>query len=430
MKPIVLTNKTRVHLVPFSGTQAVTVLVLFRVGSRNEALPVWGGSHFVEHLMFKGTTRRPKTLDISRILDQYGAEYNAYTGKDVTGYYVKIDAAQAATAVDLLHDMLFHSKFDATEMTREKKVIIEEIKMYEENPLMHLEDLLEEAMFDGHTLGRNIAGTAKSMMDMKRADVLAYRDHFYRPENMVVVLAGKVPVNTRGLIEKTFGRVKGQTSTSAPRVVGPSLPAVEAAFEPRKTMRVRIQNKPVEQIPLAFGFPTVGRGHKDSEAIKLLASILGGTMSSRLFVEVRERRGLCYSIRAASDAYDEVGTFQIRAGLDRARLALASKVIWSEIQKVVRAGVTARELAMAKDHVRGATTLSLEDSSDRAEFYGRQELFLGSVKSPEEKLKAFDRVTRADVHRVARAIFVKSRMSVSAIGPFESEKAFLKLLAL
>ena len=138
MKKFLFTNGARVILAPFEGTQAATVLVLFRVGSRQEDLNVWGGSHFVEHLMFKGTTRRPKTVDISKILDRYGAEYNAYTGKDATGYYAKIDASHLEVAVDLLHDMLFHSTFKAEEMTREKKVIIEEIKMYEENPIMHL----------------------------------------------------------------------------------------------------------------------------------------------------------------------------------------------------------------------------------------------------------------------------------------------------
>lgn len=421
LKAHFLKNGARVHLVPVDGTLATTILVIFKVGSRNESLPVWGGSHFVEHLMFKGTKRRPKTIDISKELDRYGAEYNAYTGKDLTGYYVKIESGRIDLAVDLLHDMLFHSKFDATEIKREKGVIIEEIKMYEENPVMHIEDLLEEAMFDGHVLGRNIAGTAASMTAMKRQDVIAYHRQYYAPENMVVVMAGKVPKDALAMINERFGKVGKRM--------------VKRSDEPFATIagsgyRTRIQNKPVEQIQVAFGFPTPGRAHKDMEALKLLATILGGTMSSRLFIEVREKRGLCYHVRAVMDAYDDVGVFAIRAGLDAKRLREASKVIMHEVAKVVKNGVSAKELAMAKDNIRGATMLQLEDSSASAEFVGRQELFLKEAATAEERLAKFDAVTRADVLHVAREVLDTSQMSVAGIGPFENEAAFLKQLGL
>ena len=187
-----LKNGMRVHLVPFTGTDAATVLVLTKVGSRYEDDKVWGGSHFIEHLMFKGTKRRPNTIDISKTIERYGALYNAYTGKDLTGYYVKIDGDKSDVAIDLLHDMIFHSKFDAREMNRERGVIIEEIKMYEENPIMHIGDLIEEAMFDGSTLGREIAGTPETMRTMKRSDLIAYRDRYYVPSEMVVVVAGAI----------------------------------------------------------------------------------------------------------------------------------------------------------------------------------------------------------------------------------------------
>jgi predicted Zn-dependent peptidase len=411
MKSFTFTNGTRVHLVPFSGTQAVSLLVLFGVGSREESDKVWGGSHFIEHLMFKGTKRRPKTVDISRVLDRFGAQYNAYTGKDITGYWVKIDGAHAPLAIDLLHDMLFHSTFDDTEMTREKKVIVEEIKMYEENPIMHIEDLLEEALFDGHVLGKNIAGTPSSVLGMQQKDVLEYRDRFYTPRNMVVVMAGRVPTNARALLTSTFGRVPG---TKAPVRDNKSFSMDHMAAG----RRVRIQNKPLDQVQLALGFPTRGRSAKGEEAVKLLATILGGTMSSRLFVEVRERRALCYSVRASHDAYQDVGVFQIRAGLDAKRLSAAWKVMWSQLRKVVKEGVTAQELAMAKDHVRGALALSLEDSSDQAEFYGRQEMWRGLVETPSQRLAQYDRVTRTQVHRAAREILRLDRLAVAAIGPF------------
>jgi predicted Zn-dependent peptidase len=413
-----LKNGTRVHLLPSSGTQAATLLVLFKIGSRNEPLKVWGGSHFIEHLMFKGTKKRPETIDISKELDRYGAEYNAYTGKDLTGYWVKIAAEQIPVAVDLLHDMLFNSKFEEAEMTREKKVIIEEIKMYEENPIMHLEDLLEEAMFDGHTLGRNIAGTAKSMTAMKRKDVLAYRDAYYVPENMVIAIAGNVPKNALSLLEKSFGKVKAKP------MVTENVPfTIEGEWQ---QPRVRRQFKQLEQIQVALGFPTPGRDHKDMEALKLLSSILGGTMSSRLFIEVREKRGLCYNVRATVDAYEDVGVLTVRAGLDASRLSLAMKVIVSELHKIAKKGVTPAELKMAKDHVKGATTLRLEDSSNLAEFFARQELFGDKVETAEERLKRFAAVKISDVQRVAREIINFRRVSIAAIGPYKTDADLLK----
>jgi predicted Zn-dependent peptidase len=418
LKSKTLKNGMRYHLVPFSGTQAATVLVLSKIGSRNESDAVWGGSHYIEHLMFKGTKRRPNTIDISKTLDRYGAQYNAYTGKDLTGYYVKIDGEKVDVAIDLLNDMLFHSKFDEEEMNREKGVIIEEIKMYEENPIMHLEDLLEEAMFDGHVLGRNIAGTAKSMTDMKREDVIAYRDKFYLPSEMVVVVAGNVPKNAEELLEETFGSAKDGEEP-------PSIMPFGDTPE-RKTPRIARQEKELEQIQIGIGFPTVKRGHEDMPAINLLANILGGGMSSRLFIEVREKRGLCYSVRASAEAYEDVGMFQVRAGLDAGRLELAAKTIYEELEKIRDKGVTDDELARAKDNVEGSLKLAFENSSNQAEFVARQELFLKEVKTLDEKIESYKKVTQEDVQRVAQEIINFKKISIAAIGPYGSDEALLE----
>lgn len=416
-----LQNGATVVLAPFCGTDAAAILVLFQVGSRFENSKVWGGSHFVEHIMFKGTGRRPRTVDISKELDRYGAQFNAYTGKDLTGYWVKIAAEQLPVAVDLLHDMTFHSKFDVEEIEREKQVIIEEIKMYEENPMMHIEDLLEEAMFDGHVLGRNIAGTPATMKAMQRDDVVAYHSAHYRPENMVIVASGKLPDDFIEQLEKTFGAV-------------PSSGASRSKFDHIESNvlqgRVRFQKKEVEQVQLALGFPTVERGHIDEPALKLLSAILGGTMSSRLFVEVRERRGLCYSVQTGTDAYQDIGMFTVRAGLDVNRLAEAMQVICDELRKVATDGVTSEELEMVKDHVRGGLLLNLEDSASRAEYYGRQALFLNVIQEPNERLKKFDAVTLSDIARVAKQYLVFGRMSLAAIGPFASDDELKKLIPL
>ncbi len=421
LTPKKLANGMRYHLIPFDGTKAATVLVLVRVGSRQEPDSVWGGSHFIEHLMFKGTERRPNTIDISKTLDRYGAQYNAYTGKDLTGYYVKISNEHVDVAVDLLHDMLFHSHFKKEELDRERGVIIEEIKMYEENPMMHIEDLLEDAMFEGSTLGREIAGTPESIRNMDREELIAYRDAHYRPEEMVVVVAGNIPQDTENLLEQTFGAVPSGKEAPPDFEKFPGIPD-------RDVPRVKRQKKELEQIQIAIGFPTVGRGHKDIPAIKLLANILGGVMSSRLFIEVREKRGLCYFVRASSDAYDDVGTFVVRSGLDAKRLDQALETILEELKKVTIEGVTDQELSYAKDNIEGAMNLSLENSSTLAEFVGRQELFLRDVESPEEYLKRFEAVTLEDVHRVAKEVLNFKKMSLAAIGPYDSDESLLKHL--
>ncbi len=416
-----LKNGARVVLAPFAGTEAATVLVMFKVGSRNEDLKVWGGSHFIEHLMFKGTKKRPETMDITRELDRYGAEFNAYTGKDLTAYYVKITGERLPIAVDLLEDMLFHSKYDGKEMTKEKKVIQEEIKMYEENPIMHLEDMLEEAMFDGHVLGRNIAGTSETMTKMKRDDVIKYRDQFYVPENMVLIVSGKVPKDILKLLEAGFGKIAH---------------AKRASFEDvyigtkHSGLPVRRQEKPLEQIQVALGFPIPGRAHDDSYSLKILSTILGGTMSSRLFIQVREKRGLCYTVRASVEQYDDVGLLSVRAGLDAKRLPLAAKTIIAELKKIAKDGVTSKELSDAKEHWRGAFTLQLEDSSARAEFFGRQELFENKVETLDERMNRVNSVKAADVKRVAREFLNPGKMSLAVIGPYKTDEEVMKMFGM
>ncbi len=409
----------RFHLVPFKGTNAVTVLVLSDVGSRYESDRVMGGSHLIEHMMFKGTKKRPTTLDISKELDRYGAEFNAYTGKDVTGYYVKIAGDKAPVAIDLLHDMLFNSKFDSKELKREKQVIVEEIKMYEENPIMHIGDMIEQVMFDGSSLGREIAGTPESVVDMRRADILKYKNEHYSPERMVVVLAGAIPKDAKALLEKTFGSVKvTQDKVRAYETISDRFEAPGA--------RMRTQFKPLKQIQLALGFPTVGREHKDSPALRILSTILGGSMSSRLFIEVRERKGLCYTIRSHVGFYEDVGKFIIQAGLDEKRLDDAVKTIFKELDKIKKHGVTQKELSYTKDHLDGAMQLGLENSSARAEFYGRQELHLGYSKTPEERLKELHAVKRSDIKRVACEVLDLNQLSVAAIGPYKKDKDLKK----
>lgn len=412
----ILENGARLHLIPFAGTDAVTLLVLFKVGSRYETPSLSGASHFIEHLMFKGTKKRPNTVDISRTLDAFGAEYNAFTGKDYTGYYVKIDAQHLPVAADLLHDMLFGSLFEKKELDRERSVIMEEINMYRDNPMMRVDDLLEEVMFRGNTLGWNIAGSHETMRAMKREEIIAYRDSHYVPSRMVLGLAGKVPKDAMALVKKTFGAVK---SKQIPEAYQP-FAGRAAEAEPRFS----VEFKETEQMQLAFGWPSYGFSDKRNAAVSLLSVILGGTMSSRLFIAVRERRGLAYSVRASNGTYDDVGAFTVQAGLDKSRLAEAVKTIRAELKKICKTGVTSAELRAAKDNVRGRMLLRLEDSSERADWYVRQDLFLDKAKSPEERMKDVEGVTRAKVQAAARDILDDKKLSVAVVGPYRDVAEF------
>jgi predicted Zn-dependent peptidase len=412
MKPTVkkLKNGISVILSPQKGAQSMTVFVFCRVGSRYETREINGASHFIEHLMFKGTKRRPNTRVLSRELDQYGANFNAMTSKDFTGYYVKIDAKHGALAVDLLHDMLFHSIYDPKEIKRERGVIIEEINMYEDNPKMHIEDILEEVLFPGSTLGWNIAGPRKVIRDITRKQLLDYRDRYYIPSRLTIALAGNVPANAMELLESTFGKVKQ-----------PSRPA-DAEFKPFCASHplkhpLAIQEKATEQTQVGMAFYGYPWTHPDVHAAKILSTILGGSMSSRLFIQVRERKGLCYAISSFHQPLEDTGLFGIYAGLDRKRLKEAVTTILGEVKKVRTSGVTAEELRRAKDHLRGRITLAFEDSSFQTDWYGKQWMFTGAFDTPEERMKRLDRVTRADVKRVASDLFRRGAMASAVIGP-------------
>ncbi|MBM3204803.1 insulinase family protein [Candidatus Uhrbacteria bacterium] len=243
-----LKNGMQAILIPQKGATSTTVMVFVRVGSRYEKKEINGASHFLEHLLFKGTKKRPDALMISKELDRYGAEFNAYTGKDSTVYYIKMDAAHTPLAIDMLHDMLFHSLFDTKEMDRERGVIIEEINMYEDNPRMHIEDLLEEAAFPGSTLGWNIAGPREVIKKVPRQAIVDYHHAYYIPSRMTVVVAGKVVPETRSLLEKSFGRVSEPKKHLDDAFVPFAVP--EKLSDP-----FRLQSKPTEQVQLALSFP-------------------------------------------------------------------------------------------------------------------------------------------------------------------------------
>jgi predicted Zn-dependent peptidase len=415
-----LKNGIPVLLAPQKTAESMTLLVLFRVGSRYETKDINGASHFIEHLMFKGTEKRPKSEQITQELDRYGAEFNAYTDKDVTGYYVKMDASKTNLAIDLLHDMLFHSRFDKKEIDRERGVIVEEINMYEDNPRMHIDDLLEEIAFPNSTLGWNIAGPREVIRRVTREELMRYHEAYYIPERMTIALTGKVVNGALKMLEQKFGSVR--------RVAGKDRPYEPFQKPEALKKRIAFQDRQTEQVQYALSFHGLKMNDPALPTVNLLATILGGSMSSRLFVEIRERRGLCYSISASHQVREDTGAFLISSGLEKTRVAEASKAIIQELKKISKTLVTSEELRRAKDHLRGRMMLAFEDSATQAEWYGRQWLFQGKMETPEDRLKKIEKVTAAQIRALAKQLFKPEHMAAAVIGPFGKQAHVEKII--
>jgi len=410
-----LKNGANVLLVPQSDTASATTLVMYPLGSRYEPEKLRGVSHYIEHLMFKGTTKRKNTQILTREIDRLGAAYNAFTGKEYTGYYIKADATYLETSLDILSDMLLNSLFDPKEMEREKGPIVEELRMYKDNPMMNIDNIFEELMYNGCPLGRDIGGTEKHVMGFKRPDVLLFRDTYYSPKNMTIVVAGAVSDHVEDMIQNYFGTTKKQ------RPIGKTFkPACFGSV--KKEDRLRIEKKETDQVQLMLGFPGFAHRHKLNPVATVMSSILGGTMSSRLFIQIRERRGLAYHVRSGTENFRDTGHIFVRAGLEAKNVNKAIQVIQDELKKLEEKKVTKRELDDAKTHIRGALTLSLEDSSAQANWYANQALFAPKILTPEDELKKIDTVSTEQIQALAKHVFKINQMRVAMIGNLTKEK--------
>lgn len=416
MNHYTLSNKANIYTVPQADAKSATFLVLYPVGSRYESEKLRGVSHYIEHLMFKGTKKRKNTLTLTREIDRLGAEYNAFTGKEYTGYYIRVNVEYTKVALDILSDMLFHSTFDPKEMEREKTVIVEEIKMYNDNPLMNIDNIFEEVMFKGCRLGDDIAGTAKHVLSYKREDVLAYRDKYYQPSNMHVVIAGAQHEKLGEYIEEYFGTYKDEkkpSKTMSPGIVGPS----------KKEERIIVQRKEIDQAQLMLGFPAFAEADYNNLApLGVLDTVLGGSMSSRLFIKIRERLGLAYMVRSGIEEYHDTGYFYIRVGLDPSKINKAIAAIKKELEKIKDKGVTKRELEDAKTHFRGSLTLAMESSNSLARWYGQMAMSKGKTISPTEWMDRVDSVTQKEVQDIANKVLKENQMRVAIIGNIDKNE--------
>ncbi len=412
----------RVVTVPMPGLESVTITIWVRTGSRNEDEKVGGISHFLEHMVFKGSPKRPTAKDISQAVDAIGGEFNAATSKDWTNFYIKAAKENLETAFDVLSDMVLNPLLKSDEIEREKGTIIQEIRMYEDTPMMRIGDVFEELAFNGNPLGRDTAGIEATVKGIKRDDFVRYRKIHYHSENMLVTVAGGIDQDVvLKLVEKYFDSVKP--------FKGVLFKGQE--FKNKQTKpQFKLQTKKSEQAHLILGFMAEGRGYPARFAQSILSVILGGGMSSRLFIEVRERRGLAYSVRTNADRYQEIGYMGTYAGVNVAKSDEAIKVILDQCYGLSsgKYPVTAKELTKAKGFLKGNLALALEDTHDVSGFYGEQNLFLEKVLTPEEIYKKVDAVTIKDVNFEAKKLFTPSRLNLAIIGPFKDSKKFVQLL--
>ena len=412
-----LANGARVLTAPMSHAQSVSCFLMYSAGSRYERREESGIAHFAEHLFFKGTERRPTARDIATEIDAIGGEFNAFTGKEVTAYYVKCAAETRDVALDVLVDMLRNSRFDADEIEREKGVIVEEMNMYADTPRSYIGNVWERHVYGDQPLGWDIIGTEETIRAATRETFAGYLDRWYRPERMVIGLGGRVGDDVSERLEQLLGDLPAE-ATGTP----------EAVVLPEDGGPVRIHTKQSDQAHLVIGAPSYPHGHPDRYALQLLATVLGGGMSSRLFTEVRERRGLAYYVYCGNNSYADAGTLAAQAGVDLNRIDEAVETIVAELRRVVTESVPADELEKARSFAKGRFVLGLESPHATIMFGLRREVLEGRAIEPDEVLAGLDAVTVEDLERVAAEILGGS-LRLAVIGPFDDPARFERLLA-
>lgn len=428
-----LKNNLTVITAPVKGTKTMTVLVTVGTGSKYEDRRNNGISHFLEHLFFKGTKKRPTPFAVASEADAIGGEFNAFTSKESTSYYMKADSSKSERAIEMLSDMLTNSLFSAEEMEREKGVIIEEINMYYDNPMMHIEDVFEQLLYGDSPAGWSTAGEKELVAKFTREDFIKYFSSQYQLKNSFIVAAGDINGKTTKMIEKYFGdfakkHAHGNFMEKAPVKVS------------QKQAKVKTEFKQTDQAHLSLGVHAYPYGHKKQAALKILGIILGGSMSARLFMELREKRGLCYYVRTEIEPYTDCGYLTSRAGVPVGKVEEAIKVILSEYGKLKKELVSKTELQRIKDMIRGKITIQLESSDDVANWYSRQAVMdltqaregmkVAGIDTPEQFFREIAKVTPAEIRAVAREIFVTDKLNLAVIGPFREKNKFGGLLKL
>jgi len=416
-----LPNGIRFIHVAVPSLESATFTVWYGVGSRYETDSVAGISHFLEHMAFKGGKKYPNARAVSETLDALGADNNASTSQEYTNYYVRAATSILPKAVDVLADALLSPVLSESEIEKERGVIIEEINMYEDDPKDYVNLLYGQAIYPNHPLGRDIAGTRQSVRGIKKNDFVEFRDSHYQPEDIVITVSGGIEyTKALSLVEQYFGGLKksGYQRTYKDFKVEQKAPVI------------KLKNKKTEQANLIIGFPGNKHGQKTRYAEALMGIILGGGMSSRLFREVREKRGLAYAIYASSSHYMDTGEFSAYAGVPVTKASKALRVILDEFYKLTSAkhGINRKELNKAKEFFKGHMALSMESTKWINYFFGHEEIKGGELKTTEEVFKAIDKVEVDEILEVAKGLFDAKKINLAVVGPYKSSVEFSSVI--
>jgi predicted Zn-dependent peptidase len=403
-----LDNGLSVVTEPMPGSSAVALGFWVDAGSRDEQPLIAGASHFLEHLLFKGTETR-SAQDIAEAVEAVGGEMNAFTTKEYTAFYIRLLDEDIPLAMDILSEIMWGPAFRPDEVEAERQVILEEINMHEDEPADLVHDLCQEALYPSHPLGREVLGDRSTITTMTPDDIRGYFGAHYRPGSIVVAAAGNVDHDVVAAgIEQRF---TGPSGAGPARTATPLAPARPLVVDKRAT----------EQAHVVLGLRAISRDDDDRFAFAVLNQVLGGGMSSRLFQEVREKRGLAYSVYSYRAAYLETGMLAIYAGTSHSRVATVLDVIGTELDRLVQEEIPERELAVARGHVKGSMVLSLEDTSSRMSRIGRSQLVHGHVMPLEEMVERTEAITAEDVRRVIERVVAGPR-TLAVVGPFEEDE--------
>ena len=399
-----LINGIRVVSETLPKSRSVSIGVWVKVGSRHEPPEVGGVSHFIEHMFFKGTKKR-SAKEIAIEMDSLGGEYNAFTSQETTTYYAKVVDEHLPVAIDILSDILLGSKFDPAEMEKERKVILEEIKGVEDAPDDYVHELFTGTVWPDNSLGRPILGTRDTIKAMKHQDIISYIDNYYSPKEIVISVAGNFDhAQLIDLLNRQFGKLARAAA-----------PKKEEA--PTFTRAIYVKKKQLEQVQLCMGCKGLPNTHDDRYVISALNTVLGYSMSSRLFQEVREQNGLAYTIYSYVTSYRDAGLFTIYAGTGPSNALEVVRLVIKELKKIKDEGITPAEVMRVKNQIKGNLILSLESSNSHMSRIARQEIYFGKYLSMDDIIKGVERVSGDQVQQLARALFTQDNIALTILGP-------------
>lgn len=417
-KQTILPNGLKIITTPLSGTKSVTVLCLVGAGSRYETSNINGISHFLEHLFFKGAKRYKNAAEVSSAIDSVGGDFNAFTGKEYAGYYVKLASHQKEVAFDVIGDMMLNATLIPEEIDKERGVILEEYNMYQDTPMYQVGWDFERLMFGDQPMGWDQIGTKETIKNMTRDQIVSYKEALYTADNTIVSVAGDITEEEAVQLATKYFPFDDRGKTIEFKPYQPT----------HSSEKVILQNKKTEQGHLIIGVEALPARHADEHTEKILSVILGGNMSSRMFMNVREAKGLSYYIRTGTDDYADVGALSTSAGVDLKRVDLAIAAILEEYKRIADEKVGEDELKKAKEYMKGKIILRLEDSEEYAHLMGKQALLYPEIESAEELLRKIDQVTAEDVQRLAGQLFKEENLRLALIGPFDDKEHFASLL--